>query len=294
MKALICKIGNALRKFFRKRTNIANLIIFIIVLIGAFICMYPLFWMLGTSLKTLTDAYRNPTSIFPGEWTFENYINIWSEAPMLRGLLNSILISVTVVVIGMFTAALAAFAFAKLDFPGKNMAFMFLLVTNMVPFAAIMLPQFVVFKAMGLLNGPLGVIIPKMIGGAITIFFLRQFLYGVPDSVIEAAKLDGAGFFRIFVSIVFPMIAPAVVAQLILNFIGTWNDYLGPMLYIREAEWYTIPLVIANFNKGSSGANNSVTNLMAASLVAMLPILVVFGIFQKQIINSVMTSGSKM
>jgi len=294
MSGVFQKGWKRLKKFFSKRKNIVDTIVFLVVLLGAFVCLYPLFWMLGTSFKELSDAYRNPTNLFPSAWTFENYIAIWGEAPMLRGLFNSILVSVTVVTVAMFTAALAAFAFAKLEFPLKNTAFMFLLITNMVPFAAIMLPQFVVFKAMGLLNGPLGVIVPKMIGGAITIFFLRQFLLGVPDSVIEAAELDGAGFFRIFIYIVFPMISPAVIAQLILNFIGTWNDYLGPMLYIRDMDWYTLPLVIANFNKGSSGANNSVTNLMAASLVAMLPILIVFGIFQRQIIDSVMTSGSKM
>ena len=278
----------------RQMELISKTIIFIIVALGAFVCIYPLLWMLATSLKENTEAYTNQVSLIPSEFVFENYLNIWKEAPMARGMINSVMITTVTVTFSMLTASLAAFAFAKLNFPMKNFLFLLLLSSNMIPFATIMLPQFILLKKMKLLVDFWGYLLPRCVGGAMTIFFLRQYLYGVDNSVIEAAKIDGANLWTIFWKIVLPLISAAVVAQTILAFIGSWNDYMGPLLFIRNKDWYTISLVLSQFNKGTSGANNSLTNLMAASIVTLIPVLVVFGVFQKQIINSVMLSGVKM
>ena len=278
----------------KQAETIMKVIIFAIVAVGAFVCIYPLLWMLATSLKENTEAYTNQVSLIPSKFVFENYVNIWKEAPMARGMINSVMITTVTVTLSMLTASLAAFAFAKLNFPMKNFLFLLLLSSNMIPFATIMLPQFILLKKMNLLVDFWGYLLPRCVGGAMTIFFLRQYLYGVDNSVIEAAKIDGANLWTIFWKIVFPLISAAVVAQTILAFIGSWNDYMGPLLFIRNKEWYTISLVLSQFNKGTSGANNSLTNLMAASIVTLVPVLVVFGVFQKQIINSVMLSGVKM
>jgi multiple sugar transport system permease protein len=280
------------RKRKLKRADAVNFVIFLVILAGAVVMLYPSLWMLSTSFKANKDVYG--TGLIPPEWRPENYLKIWDQAPLLRGILNSFTVAIPVVSLSVLTAALAAFAFAKLRFFGRNFFFMLLLAFTMVPFAVYMLPQFVVFKALGILRGPLAILLPRVVGGAFTIFFLRQFLYGIPDSIVESAKIDGASYVRIFFQIILPLAVPAIVAQVILSFIGNWNDYLGPLLFIRGTEWYTVPLVMATFNAGSGGADNSVPLLMAASLISMLPILVVFAVFQKRIVNSVMLSGSKL
>ena len=274
-----------------KRDDVKKWVLFSVLLVVAFFMIYPLFWMLFTSVKANKHVYG--TGLLPPEWHLENYIKIWSEVDLLLGFRNSTLITVPIVVVSVFFSGLAAYAFAKLNFPGKNIVFFGMLGTSMVPFAVTMLPQFILFKEMGLLKGATAYVVPRLTGGIFTIFFLRQFLYGVPDSVIEAAKLDGASQPTIFVKVVLPLLTPALVAQVILGFIGTWNDYLGPLLFIRSNEWKTIPLLIAAFNSGTTGANNETPMLMAASIVSMVPVLVVFAIFQKQIINNVMLSGVK-
>lgn len=270
---------------------ISKWVVFAVVLLCSVVMMYPFLWMLSTSFKANAHVYG--TGLIPIEWHPENYIRIWKEVNLTRGFLNSIVITVPIVVCSVFFSGLAAYAFSKLRFPGKNIAFFGMFATSMVPFAVVMLPQFIVFKEMGLLKDAWAYVIPRLTGGIFTIFFLRQFAYGIPDSVIEAAKLDGASQPVIFIKIVFPLLMPALVAQIILGFIGTWNDYLGPLIFIRSNDWKTIPLVISVFNSGATGANNETPLLMAASLISMIPVLAVFAVFQKQIINNVMLSGVK-
>lgn len=275
----------------KKKPEVGKWVVFAVVLIFSIVMMYPFIWMLSTSFKANAHVYG--TGLIPIEWHPENYVRIWKEVDLLKGFRNSALITIPIVICSVFFSGLAAYAFAKLHFPGKNIAFFGMFATAVVPFAVVMLPQFIVFKEMNLLKGANAYIIPRLTGGIFTIFFIRQFAYGIPDSIIEAAKIDGASQPKIFISIVFPLLMPALVAQVILGFISTWNDYLGPLIFIRSDEWKTIPLIISVFNSGATGANNETPLLMAASLISMIPVLAVFAIFQKQIINNVMLSGVK-
>ena len=169
-----------------------------------------------------------------------------------------------------------------------------MLSTMMIPFAVVMLPQAWLYGRLGLTNGPLAVMIPKMFGAVGTVFFLRQFLYGIPKSISEAALLDGAGYMRIFTSIILPLIMPALSTQFILSFIGNWNDYLGPLLFINQPAWRTLPLVVDRLNPGAHGADmERIPQALAASLVSLIPIIVVFAIFQKKIIGSIVFSAVK-
>ena len=274
-----------------KRSIVFRWIVFAILLLFAIVMMYPLVWMLSTSVKANRHVYG--TGLIPPEWHFENFINVWSEVELLRGFANSTIITVPIVVCSVFFSGLAAYAFAKLNFPGKSAAFFVMLGSSMVPFAVVMLPQFILFHEMGMLHGAIAYVVPRLTGGIFTIFFLRQFLYGIPDSVIEAAKLDGASQPIIFIRVVLPLLMPALVAQLILGFINIWNDYLGPLVFIRDKEWRTLPLIISAFNSGTTGANNETPMLMAASILSMVPVLAIFAVFQKKIINNVMLSGVK-
>ena len=274
-----------------KRGTFSKWVVFAVLLLFAVIMMYPLIWMLSTSVKANRHVYG--TGLIPPEWHFENYVNIWTEVDLLRGFLNSTLITVPIVVCSVFFSGLAAYAFAKLQFPGKTGAFFGMLASSMVPFAVVMLPQFILFREMGMLTGATAYVIPRLMGGIFTIFFLRQFLYGIPDSIIEAAKLDGASQPVIFIRVVLPLLTPALVAQIILGFINTWNDYLGPLVFIRSQDWLTLPLILSAFNSGTTGANNETPMLMAASLLSMVPVLIIFAAFQKQIINNGILSGVK-
>lgn len=281
--------GRDRQSSIKRNYLVINIVVFVIMAVGAFVMMYPLLWMLFASMKPYTDVYLN---FIPTTWDLSAYGLIWKEVSLARGFLNSFLTTVPVVVVQVLVSAMAAFAFAKLKFVGKNALFMVMLATMMIPFTVIMIPQVIVFRTLGLLKGPLAVTIPKMFGAVMTVFFLRQFLYGIPDSLTEASKLDGAGYTTTFIRVVLPLIMPALATQFILSFIGNWNDFLGPLLYIRDKSWYTLPLIINEY-AGNSGGSEFIPRTMAASLVSMVPIIVVFAMFQKKIIGSIVFSAVK-
>lgn len=264
--------------------------------VGAVFMLIPFVWMLFATMKPHTEIY---TTFFPHEWTLKSFADMWEACNKLmkggifRGFLNSILTTVPVVIVQILVSAFAAYAFAKLRFVGKEIVFLIMLGTMMIPFSVIMLPQAWLFGRMKLTTtGPLAVIIPKFFGSITTVFFLRQFLYGIPDSISEAARLDGAGYTRTFLSIILPLIMPALATQGILSFIGNWNDFLGPLLFIRNRNWYTLPLLVHRLN-GSGGSTREIPRVLAASLISLVPIIVVFAVFQKKIIGSIVFSAVK-
>jgi multiple sugar transport system permease protein len=223
---------------------------------------------------------------------FSKYKEIWEAGPLLNGIKNSLIVAVSVTIIGTFTSSVAAFAFAKLRFPHKNKLFLALIASMMIPYPTVMIPQFIMFSKLGWVDTLLPLIVPGLFGNVVMIFFLRQYLLSVPDAIIEAAKIDGSSYFRLYSSITFPLIKPAVAAQLILWFMGIWNDYLAPIIYLNSPEMQTLQLVIANFN-ATYAIQTDYPLIMAASIVALLPVLITFLIFQKQIIESVAISGVK-
>ncbi|GAA0137840.1 carbohydrate ABC transporter permease [Paenibacillus sp. YSY-4.3] len=274
------------------RIKLTNTIIFIILAIGAVFMIAPLLWMLSTSIKQKLDVFALPPVWIPSNPQWGKYLEIWEAGPLLSGIQNSVIIAVSVTVVGTFTSSLAAFSFAKLRFPGKNQIFLMLLSAMMIPYPAVMIPQFMMFSKIGWIDTLLPLIVPGLFGNIIMIFFLRQYLISVPNEVIEAAKIDGSSYFRLFSAITFPLIKPAVAAQLILWFMGIWNDYLAPIIYLNSPEKMTLQLVIANFN-ATYAIQTDYPLIMAASVIALLPVLIIFLVFQKQIIESVAISGVK-
>ncbi len=284
----------------KKKTRITqktviDIILTVVLSLGAVIMLLPFFWMVLATLKPHTEIY---TTFFPEEWTLQGYVNMWDdcnrlmEGGIIRGFGNSILTTVPVVAIQIFVSAFAAYAFAKLRFFGKNIVFLIMLGTMMIPFAVIMLPQAWLYGQMNLTNGPLAVMIPKFFGSITTVFFLRQFFYSIPDSITEAARLDGAGYTKTFISILLPLVMPAIATQAILSFIGNWNDFLGPLLFIGDDDWLTLPLLV-NRLSGSGGSTREIPSVLAASLLSLVPIIIVFAAFQKKIIGSIVFSAVK-
>nr|WP_090714959.1 carbohydrate ABC transporter permease [Paenibacillus typhae] len=276
----------------KSRRRITNTLIFILLLIGAVFMIGPLLWMLSTSLKDKQDVFALPPVWIPNPVHFGKYKEIWEAGPLLSGIKNSVIIAVSVTLVGTFTSSLAAFSFAKLKFPAKNKIFLLMLSSLMIPYPAVMIPQFFMFSKLGWVDTLLPLIVPGLFGNIVMIFFLRQYLSSVPNAIIEAAKIDGSSYFRLYSSITFPLIKPAVAAQLILWFMGIWNDYLSPIIYLNSPEKQTLQLVIANFN-ATYAIQTDYPLIMAASIIALLPMLIIFLVFQKQIIESVAISGVK-
>lgn len=274
----------------KKKKTIADILCFICLTLGSIVMLYPFIWMVFTSFKPKMHVYL--AGLIPKTWDFSSYVQIWKEIPLLRGFLNTIIYSVPPVIIGSLVSVAAAFAFAKIKFKGKNIIFMILLGSIMVPFPSIMVPQFVLFSKMNLLATPWPLILPKLTGNVLMIFFLRQYLSNVPDAVIEAAKIDGCNYFQIYWMIILHSVGPALAAHGVLWFIASWNDYLAPTIFIKNEAWQPVTVMVAKFNE-QYAINTHVPRIMAGSVMLLVPILIIYGIFQKYIIESVMFSSVK-
>jgi ABC-type sugar transport system, permease component len=270
-----------------------NVLVYIFLIAGALTMILPLWWMFISSLKTPMQFLVQQLDLrIPEKPQWNNFVRIWTMKPLLNGILNSAFIAVTVVSVGTLTSSVAAFAFAKLKFPGKDRLFLALLGTMMIPFAIIMIPQFILYSRIGWLNTWYPLIIPGLLGNVSMIFFLRQYMNGIPSSMIESARIDGASYPLIFWKIMLPNAKPAIAAQAILWFMGSWNDYFAPSIYINDEKRMPIQVMIQSLN-AYYAIQTDYPAILAASVVALLPVLIVFIIFQKQIIASVAMTGLK-
>ncbi|WP_052737601.1 carbohydrate ABC transporter permease [Bacillus sp. SA1-12] len=260
------------------------------LIIGGLIMAVPFFWMLSTSLKPEGAVFEMPPKWLPEKFVWENYWIVLTEANLLRGFINTFLVIIPPTIVGLFTSSLAAFAFAKLKFPGRDKLFFLLLATIMLPGVVTMVPTFIIFRDLGWLDTWKPLIIPGMFGAAMTVFFLRQFFMTIPDELIEAAKIDGLSYFGIFLRIMFPLAKPAIVTQGILGFLAGYNDFMGPLIYINTPEKFTLQLVLASFN---GYYTSEWTLIMAGSVLALIPTILLFFFAQKQFIEGITMTGVK-
>lgn len=263
------------------------------VIIGviALIFLLPLFWMLSASVKLPADVMTYPVDWIPDEIQWNNYVRIWTDdqAPFTRLYWNSLVVTVISLVGQLLFASMAAYAFAKLQFRGKNLVFMMLLASMMIPTEATIIPQFMLFKTIGLYDSLTAIILPSWFN-VTTIFLLRQFYMSLPDSLMEAAKIDGASHLKIWWTIYMPLTKSALVSAGILAFITTWNQYLQPLIMLVSEANYTIPLGIRFWLVDDAREYNMV---MAAAASAIIPIIIVVTICQKHIVEGIATSGTK-
>ena len=275
-----------------KKTKIVDTIIFILLLIGAVAMVFPLVYMFFSSFMTKNQILSANFSLIPDPWKFGKYTEVLQKPEFLRGVRNTLLIAVPVLLVGSFTSSMAAFSFSKLNFKGKNAMFLGLLSTMMIPFAVVMIPQYIMFTKLGWANSLLPLIVPGLFGNVDMIFFLRQNLNSIPSALAEAAKIDGCGYFRIYYQIFLPLMKGALMTQVILWFMGIWNDYLAPTIFIQDEQWFTLQVVIRSFNSYYA-VNSDYPLIMAASVLAILPTLLLFFFFQRFIIESMAISGVK-
>ncbi len=274
----------------KKGKKIADVVIFLLLIFIAIVILYPFVWMVLTSFKPKMHVYLG--GLLPQVWDFSSYLQIWNEIPMVRGFLNTSLYSVPPVLIGTLVSGAAAFAFAKVRFKGRDTLFLILLIGLMIPFPAIMVPQFVLFSEANLLNGPWTMILPKLFGNISMVFFVRQIISSWPDSLTDAAKIDGCNYWQMYWKIVLPNIRYALYAHGVLWFIAAWNDYLGPTLFIQSPIWEPVTVMIAKYN-AQYEINNHIPRIMAGSVLLITPVLIIYGIFQKYIVESFVFSGIK-
>ncbi len=282
-----------LSKTALKKIDISATYAFLIL--GSVLMIIPLVWMLFSALKTPAQFLTTQLSLkMPENPQWTNFTKrVWEMKPSIQlGIRNSVIISFTTIIVGTFVSSLAAFSYAKMRFPGKNKVFLAELATMMIPFAVIMIPQFIMYARIGWLNTWLPLIIPGMLGNVSMIFFLKQYIGGIPTSMVESARIDGAGYFRIYWQIIMPNAKPAVAAQAILWFMGAWNDFFAPSIYLNEPTKQTLQVMISQLN-AMYAIQTDYPLLLTASLIALLPVLIVFMVFQKQIIASVAMTGLK-
>ena len=274
------------------KTSPARVLVFIILLLGASTMVIPFLWMLSTSLKEANCVYQVPPQWIPNPVDWMNYVELWKNSNLLIGIKNSVVVSACVVVFGTFSSSLSAFAFAKLDVPFKNFIFLCILSSMMVPGVVLLVPQYIIFSKIGWVNTLLPLIVPGAMGSVSMMFFLRQYMSGLPTDLLEAAKIDGCGYFKIYYKIFLPLCKPAIISNIIMSFMGIWNDYMGPMIYINDSKKQTIQVVIAMLNSYHA-TQTDIPLIMAAALIAILPVLTVFIICQDYFTESFALSGLK-
>lgn len=276
-----------------KQKQLTNLWVGLLLAIGSIVMLAPFAWTVSTSLKNQRLVFEIPPKWIPDPATFDNYMTAWNDSPLLNGFLNSIIIVIFVLGIGLLTSTMAAYAFAKIDFPFKDGLFLALLGTMMIPYSVVMIPQFIGFSEINWVDSLLPLIVPGLFGNIVVVFFLRQYLAGgLPTELVEAAKLDGSGFFRTFWTIALPVAKPAIAAQAALSFMGIWNDFMGPLIYLHTPEKQTIQVLIASMQSQYMGSSNFPV-IMAASIISMIPVILVFFFCQRYFIESLAISGLK-
>ena len=264
-------------------------VIIVFLSIFSLIMMYPMGWTMMTAFKTNADIRLNRTKFFPREWSIDGFITAFEKAPVGRWFLNSILITAIITIAIILSSTLIGYVFAKFEFKGKKLLFVIMLATMMVPGQVTMIPRYLMIQKIHLYNTIWGIILPGLVS-AFSIYLAKQFIEDVPDSLCEAAKIDGAGSLRIYWSVILPNIRPAIGSIGIFTAMQVWNDYLNPLLMLNDMDKMTLPLGLVIF-EGQRSTDLSAT--MAMATIVMLPMIIIFLLFQKQFVKGMTLSGIK-
>jgi len=277
-------------KSAHRKAVVSKIIIYAILIIIALMMLVPFLWMLSASIKTDREVFQmNPFVWIPETPRWSNYTQIWTKIPFGKFIENTVFLTIVVTCLQLLTSSFAAYAFAKLQFKGKNVLFLGYLSTIAMPWQVYMVPQFIMMRKMGL-NDKLLAIICLQAFSAFGVFMMKQFYEGIPDDLCEAARIDGMSEYKIYSRIMLPLSKPALSTLTIFTFVSTWNDYLGPLIYLRSQEKKTIQLGLKMFI-GQYSSDYGL--IMAGSVISLVPVLVVFLILQKYFVEGVASSGLK-
>jgi multiple sugar transport system permease protein len=251
----------------------------------------PFLWMIDASLMTSPEITRQPPALLPADPQFQNFPRLLEVLPFPRLYLNSLIITGGTVLGVLFTSSIAGFAFAKYQFPGKNVLFYLILATMMIPFFITLIPVFYIIRQLGWINSFQGIIIPGIFS-AYGIFLMRQFIAGIPEELLDAARIDGASEPMIYGRIIVPLIRPALATLGTFTFIGSWNSFLWPLLVINDRDMMTVPLGLNSLRLFASEAVN-LNLLMAGTVLSVLPTLIIFVLLQRYFIRGIALTGLK-
>ncbi|MFD1150684.1 carbohydrate ABC transporter permease [Saccharothrix hoggarensis] len=255
----------------------------------ALLVLVPFAWMLSASLKRDNEVFTVPIQWIPDELRWSNFVEIWDRVPMTTYLGNSVFLSVTITCLQLLTGSFAAYGFAKVRFPGRDALFLTYIGTIAVPWQAYMVPQYIMMQRMELTNTYWSIILLQAFS-AFGVFLMRQFYLSIPDELCEAARIDGLSEYGIYRRIVLPLSKPALASLALLSFVGTWNDYMGPFIYLTSNELWTVQLGLRSF-VGQYDAEYAM--IMTGAVLSVLPILVVFLLGQRYFIRGIATTGLK-
>lgn len=259
------------------------------LVITGFLTLAPFIWMVSASFMHDGHASVFPPRFIPDEFTLTQYETLFSRLDVSQNLLNSCMLSVIVTIVSLVFNSMAGFAFAKYRFAGKDAIFKLLLSSMVIPAQVTMLPLFLMLKEFGFLNTYMAIIIPGL-ANVFGIFLIRQYVMAIPDSLIESARIDGANDFQIYYKIILPLAAPVMVTLAIFTFMGTWNDFLWPLIVLNDSDMYTLPVALANL----MGEHTKDPELMmAGSVITILPVMMIFLVLQKYYIKGIMMGSVK-
>jgi multiple sugar transport system permease protein len=264
-----------------------RLALYLASVILAFMAIAPLFWMLSMALKPSNEVFD--TNLIPRQPTLNSFVYVFTQVDFARYLLNTLFVSAAVTIVALILHSMAAYALARLRFPGRDAIFLTMFATFLISQPVIIVPLFILARALHMLDSYAGLIIPSIFN-AFGIFLLRQFYLAIPRELEEAALIDGAGYFRIWWSIILPLSRPIMSALAILFFLANWNSFLWPLTITSNQDLWMVQVAIASFRQQYNGSWNYV---MAASTVVALPTIIMFVIFQKRIVESIKTTGIK-
>ncbi len=277
-------------KSAHKKAVAGKVIVYVILILIALVMIIPFLWMLSASIKSDREVFQmNPFVWIPENPRWRNYADIWTKIPFLKFVENTVFLTIVVTLLQLLTSSFAAYSFAKLHFRHKNALFLAYIATIAMPWQVYMVPQFIMMRRMGL-NDKLLAIICLQAFSAFGVFMMKQFYEGIPDDLCEAARIDGMSEYRIYASIMLPLSKPALSTLTIFTFVTTWNDYLGPLIYLKTQEKKTIQLGLKMF---ISQYSSDYGLIMAGSVLSLIPVLIVFLILQKYFVEGVASTGLK-
>ncbi|SNS66529.1 multiple sugar transport system permease protein [Asanoa hainanensis] len=274
----------------RQRDRVAKAVLYAILTVGLVVVVGPFVWMALSSLKPEGEIRSVPPTWLPEHWTLDNFRDLFSRLDFPLFFFNSAFVAVAVTLGNLLFCSLVGYALAKLRYPGKKVLFLAVLGMLMVPGMVTFVPQFVLVSNMGLTNSYAGLILPFLVG-PFGVFLMRQFLQSIPDDLIEAARVDGAGEFRIFFRVVLPLCRPALATLGILTFLASWNNFLWPLVVASTEDKYTLPVALALYSIGQNRTDFGL--LLAGAVVVVVPVLIVFLLLQRHFMRGIATTGLK-
>ncbi|BDV31524.1 carbohydrate ABC transporter permease [Microbacterium terricola] len=264
--------------------------LYVVLTLGVIAMIMPFVWMILGSFKTTTEIRQYPTEFLPRDATLDNYTELFGRLDFATYFTNSVVVAVAVTLGNIVFSSMVGYALAKLDFAGKKLLFGLVLVTLMVPGVVTFVPLFVLTANLGLVNTYPGLILPFLIT-PLGVFLMRQFMLSLPDDIIEAARIDGASEWRIFLRVIMPLCGPAVATLTILTFLGSWNNFLWPLVVATTEDKYTLPVALALYSVGQNAAEYGL--MMAGAVVVIVPVLIVFVLLQRFFVQGIALTGIK-